>query len=402
MTSTSSTATTTTATATNSATAERKVLLAGKVLDKDKNDENKRLYSLIENQVDSTTDVWFNSVNELNDWLKSGGKLEGIGVWNGKWLNYRNKGPIIWGEEHSDDKNKFIKALHISNYLFESASEDSIPGHDRGNAESENEILKQLAHLKNVTEEGHELENKWLKLAGGVARFFQEVPESIKKLGQRRFQNDNYWYKHIIDLSETSGSGKGRWQELIEGVEKLKTVSPAQVASSNQGEDAAEITKTVQALQNLIQHMVTEGWNELIQGIINKNCDFPQIQSAIKEGKIKPQALGTSMETLLNLFKQLGEKMFLVVASDEEKQKDATIQSTEKEPLKQWALRREVYQMRNIRQAFSGSNPPVLTVMGIQHATNQEEALKEILKSFNGNLIKSPTIDAVVQYGEKP
>jgi len=52
-------------------------------------------------------EAWFNSISEMVNWIRAKGKLEGIGPWDGRWMNFTNKGPIVFGEEHNevDPKN---------------------------------------------------------------------------------------------------------------------------------------------------------------------------------------------------------------------------------------------------------------------------------------------------------
>jgi Domain of unknown function (DUF4157) len=370
---------------------ERKISIAGKVIDKDDNSNNKQLYQLVNNSFkEQCGDLWFNSVNELNLWMKNGGKLEGIGIWKGRFINLREKGPIVWGEHHDAGKMDFIKALNIEHYLVEGSSESTMGKGVEAEPKEQTELMKKLQKRKEVKDTGHELENRWVKLGCSVAQFWYFLPAHLRNICGRRKQTE------ILNTE--------RMLELIEGIEYLKSIK-----MTNNKEDIdvhrKEIREVVIELQEYILQMEKLGWGGLAEVFMTRDQKKKEskLKDFAKEQKeTKVNKLADLMTDFLLKIEHLGKLIFQGAASEEQKKKDTAIWETPgKDVLQKWALRREVFMLKSIQSALSHEPKPLLIVMGSQHAKNQQEQIEKLLVPTKGTLLIDATLDSLIEYGAK-
>ncbi len=130
-------------------------------------------------------EIWFTSGQQLQGYIRSKGKLEGVGVWNNRWMNFAGKGPIVFGEEHNEIRHQFIRALNITHYVVEGSFERSLSGVPAANIPPHaGDAASHQPYTGNGP--GKALENYWVRSAQSMARFWVEFETDLSNVDRVR------------------------------------------------------------------------------------------------------------------------------------------------------------------------------------------------------------------------
>ncbi|MBI1296158.1 DUF4157 domain-containing protein [bacterium] len=365
-----------------------RIKLNGKELEPEETN-NEDLYSLAAILVQGYEgNIWFNDVPEMTNWVEEKGKTEGIGVYKRKWLNFTNKGPIIWGEHHDAGKQQFIKGLNIKHFLVEGAHETSLHGHEVSGPEI-SESWKQTNQPYEGNAGGHAVENIWLKLAANVEHFWADLPNQLKGLGE----SGKYEGSGIVDVA--------RLGELYDGIRVLKAVKDPE--STDLDKRANKITDLVNKAKACITNLENAQWNTIEDELRQMGEMRGPFRDLKKKEGVKFAELSTNVEELFQCIVGIAKQQFKQLAKESELELDKKVnEDLGSTILEKWALRREIYQIKNIKAAFEKDPKPLLTTIGLRHAINQKEELESLLSPYKGKLIISATIEPLLDYGEKP
>lgn len=356
----------------------RKILIGGKLIDVEESDQNRRLYKLIEGQFGKTVgDVWFNSADELNKWMKNKGKLEGIGIWNGRWMNLNGKGPVVFGEEHNDVREDFVKALNINHRLIEGAFERSLFG--MADADIPQNSKDPNSHKKYSGDAtGKALENFWVRSAQSMARFFIGLEKDLEKIDS---QNPNI----------------GQLERLDELEEIMRTIEGIKPNPTDKAGIEKEINDELTAAKAFLDSANRAGLQELLDSM---KKDYRAYRSGLKDllAKFNTKELLDNFSGFRKSIENIGYLNFKANATPEDMAADDLTKNSD-EPFTVWGGRRELFMLKNLEDALKQTPPPMITTLGNAHATNQKGKLEEMLKKYGGTLliVKKPAEGAVAK-----
>jgi hypothetical protein len=303
-------------------------------------------------------EVWFNSGAEMVAWIRSLGTLEGIGVWDSRWMNFSGKGPIVFGEEHNEIRTDFIKALNIKHYVVEGAFERSLSGVDPRAIPAHSSSQAHQVYTGN--EQGKALENYWIRSAQSMARFWRAFEQDLDQLDPRGPLLSQI--ERVGELSELVNTIRGS---------RVQPGTPIQIQLDNA---RFHLDKAMQAgLGKLldIMKLAPRAYTSRLRELIDK-IEIGPLQFAFTEFR-------KSVE-------QLGYLNFAADASPEELDLDERTKGS-KEPFEVWGGRREHFMLKNLEAALTKNPPPLITTMGAAHARHQQDALQQLLRRHGGMLI---------------
>ncbi len=323
-----------------------------------------------------TGEVWFNSGLELQNWIRSIGKVEGIGVWNGRWMNFTGKGPIVFGEEHNDIRMDFINTLKIQHFVVEGAFERSLTGVD----DSDIPHHPHSAHQKYTGDtNGKALENFWVRSAQGMARFWINFENELRNINP---ESDYLWLKPIERLSEL--------EEII------RTIPLVRAKVDDKTEAEKHINEQILNAQFYLEKAFDVGLGKLLEQMKKGSRDYKiSLPRVLKEINARGKGLHylyVCFSGFRKAIEEIGYLHFSASASEEELFQDQYTKDSS-DPFKVWGGRREHFMLKNLEAALSQSPPPLITTMGVAHAKNQQHNLEALLHNHNGMLIMGSIVD---------
>ncbi|HWI07730.1 MAG TPA: hypothetical protein VNT54_09465 [Solirubrobacteraceae bacterium] len=332
--------------------------------------------------------VWFNTEQEAQAFAN--GTAEGMGVWNGRWVNLAGRGTIVFGEEHNEIRELFARALNIRRRLVEGAWERSLHGVPDVN------IAQHAADPRShrtYSGGGVALENYWLRAGQYMARFASPTIEALRVFAdevwtaRRRNEKPTAWIPPLE-----------RPDELIELVQTLQrtTVPPPAAADRLQ----REIVLALDTARYYAIRCEDFGLLDLarLDAATDRGARYRRIkwiENLAQQDPARSRWLHTCYAQLASAVQRLGHLQFLASAGEEEIAQDrlriaraagARAQDPEASPFYLWAPRREIAMLANLRAAMLEPRPPLLVTMGADHARNRRRELEELL-SGRGCLI---------------
>ncbi|WP_144395266.1 hypothetical protein [Pleionea sediminis] len=305
--------------------------------------------------------------------LYSQGKAEGMGVWNGKWVNLSGNGTIVFGEEHNELREDFVQAMNIRHRLIEGAFERSLHGVPLGNIPTP--PATHAAHKKyDGSETNKALENYWLRGGQYMARFGAATLKNIEQFVTNIDKNPSEAYIPPIDRPN-------ELQEL------MRTISGVRLpAISEQTPDSVrDVIAAVRNAQTQIAQSQQSGLTELIDTSISANRDRRGIYAhrALVEELTKEQAqqLLDNFTRISDAVKAIGSAQFKAIASESELENDVRrVAETQKfgakdDPFAIWGPRREVAMLSNLNAALQINPPPIFVSMGVAHSENRRDVI---------------------------
>ena len=359
------------------------VYVDGTKLPVDRDKEQSRYKALDLYAPNFKGEAWFNSEEELEQWIQSKGKMEGIGPWDGKWMNFTGKGPIVYGEEHNAIREAFIGALHITHRLVEGAAERSLTGVPDQNIPEAKDATE--SHKKYNADEGKALENYWLRAAQYMSYYYVKLESDLRQC----FYGKESMMREIEHLDS-----------LIELIDTILNTKP--VVSKDK--TAKEINIRLRVTQGHLKNALKTGLNDLLIEAKKRKgraWKFFTMQSFVPD--YRKSGKGKDLLVHFSCFKEsvehLGYLNFKANATQQDMESDA---QTKDDPsaLKVWAGRRELFMLKNLAEALTKNPKPLITTMGAAHAKNQKDKITAMLG--NGKLIIGDITEVAAYGAAKP
>jgi hypothetical protein len=331
-------------------------------------------------------EIWFNSWGEFNQWTANKGKVEGLGVWAGRWMNFTNKRPIVLGEEeHNDQKRtEFLKQLNIARVVVEAVSERSLAGVDSKGIPLHS--TKSTIHQKySGNGRGNALENYWTRSAQTMAKFWIKFEEGLDN-----FDPASRWTK-IPQISEY----EDEFDELVTTIEHITVGSMDE--KGRDGESKSAKTKKEGIEENINQELgrakahLEESKAAGLRKIISLDAHSASNLQEVLKG-VSVRAVHSAFVKFRKSVETIGNLNFRAGATEEELELDELTKNN-KDPFKVWAGRREHFMLKNLEHALAQSPPPLIITMGSVHATNQRGKIEELLNSRKGMLVMGSIAD---------
>lgn len=326
-------------------------------------------------------EIWFNSGSELETYIRSSGEVEGMGIWSGRWMNFNGKGPIVFGEEHNQIRNQFIRKLNISHTVIEGASERSLTGVDA--AAIPPSSIAPGAHRKYTGDDtGKALENYWVRSGLLMARFWVPFENELRAVDPA----DNFHHLNQVE--------HGRVLELEELMKTVDAILP--VTAGKQGNELLINEKIVTA-KFYLEKAYETGLQEMLTLLKENNyrtyrSDLPDVLRNINARGNGLHYLYVCFSEFRKCIEDIGYLHFRANASPEQLVDDSyTKDSTNVFTV--WAGRRELFMLKNLEEALQQNPQPVLVTMGADHARNQLHNLEALLHRYNGMLVIGSIVD---------
>lgn len=320
-------------------------------------------------------EMWFNSGQEMQTYIRSGGEVEGMGIWSGRWMNFSGKGPIVFGEQHNKIRDAFIQELNISHTVIEGASERSLTGVDDDAIPPSG--IEPGAHRKYAGDDtGKALENYWVRSGLLMARFWVPFENQLKAIDVA----DNF---PTLDQVEN-----GRVHEMEELIRTVGAIVPVTVGK--QGNELLINEKLITA-KFYLEKAYDTGLQEMLT--LLKQEDYRAYRSDLPDVLRDINARGNGLHYLYQCFSEfrkciedIGYLHFRENASPEDLVTDSYTKDS-KNAFTVWAGRRELFMLKNLEEALQQNPAPLLITMGADHARNQLHRLEELLHKYNGMLV---------------
>ncbi len=341
-----------------------------------------QLFNLL-NQLISRcdTEVWFNSDQEMSSWIQSQGKLEGIGIWDGKWMNFTGKGPIVFGEEHNDIRKEFIRALNINHFIVEGAFERSLTGvSPEFIPEPPASHVNHRKYSGDTT--GKALENFWVRSGQSMARFWVNFEKDLQNID-------------VINPDLNVIDNLGELEELMRTVSKVKAVTDRKTGIEKQ------INEAIQTAQFYLAAAQKAGLEDIINSMKLPYRAYmyrlPDVIKRVNGNGNGVNYLGMCFANFKQSIEDIGYLQFKASATEEELGADEYTKSSS-DPFEVWGGRRELFMLRNLEEALGKTPQPLITTMGATHARHQEARIESLLGPSGGRLIIGSITD-LADYG---
>lgn len=327
-------------------------------------------------------DVWFESPEQLQAYL-TGQKPEGVGVWNNWWVNFAGRGPVVLGETHGTGRDDFIKALNLSHFLVEGASERSLDekGGNAGVKDVPGYTNDATSHSRYDGSKGNALENYWVRSAGNMAEYWAKIDGDLG----------------AYDSNASDFPAINKPSELWELIKALYKSNP----EGGKGPVAQAFGVAHLAATALLDSGFTE-----IARAAHKKTPSKEIQASLQ--KLIDADKSTTAKKLEKAFKDfrvavegLGNERFLVEQPDDGELNLVEKAKASNSALAQWASRREFFMLKNLQEALNQNPPPLFITMGEQHAVNREGEIEQMLNKHQGLLLKRGSVNQVAAWRSK-
>lgn len=355
----------------------------------------KQIYKLV--KIKPRNDIWFNSEHELRTWLDNRGTTEGIGLWKGMWVNLVGKGPIVYAEErHDSDKYAFIEALNIKHYLVEAESERRLTGVD-GVGDSD-------IYTGDEEGTGHALENFWVRSGMSMDNFWGE--DTLKN------SLETGWCPTASELAELKKllrvvSGMPVSTPPLTPIEGAITKALGEAKRSLASAKECSLERIIATFEKHSQRGISPSKDlqeEICRLFYDKSYKDYSYEWGMYESQIGDRptenpnvaAFDGHFSRFKQAIKEIGHLQFKANASPEESsdflreddRRIGALASASKgerpmEVRKLWEGRRELFMLRNIREALAKGKRPLLITMGADHAKNQRGKIEALVGSRN-------------------
>jgi hypothetical protein len=351
--------------------------------------------------------VWFHSTAEAVAF--GAGTAEGMGVWDGHWVNLAGRGTIVFGEEHNDIREQFVQALRIRRRLVEGAWERSL--HGVSDANIPGHAVDPVSHAKYAGDDrGKALENYWLRAGQYMARYAEPAIEALSlfarnaRIIQRGLPapHEEPWIPPLENAGEL--------REIITTLQA--TTLPA--AAGNRADLSSRIIVELGTAKHYADRCAEFGLMEFIAlsarndraaryALIDWNHDLatrPRLarwmHACLKGLADAVEKLGHLQFSAMASAQEIATDLFKTTRADVRRQHGGKVGAFEL-----WAGRREVAMLANLRDAMLRQPAPILVTIGAAHARNRHRELEELLDGRGCLVIGDITILAALGREEK-
>jgi hypothetical protein len=340
--------------------------------------------------------AWFHDEQEAIDY--SMGIAEGMGVWNGEWVNLAGLGTIVLGEEHNDIREAFVTALNITHRLREGESERGLHGVDAASIPAP--AVNARVNSRYEGDDARALENYWLRAGQSIAAY---APKAIAAL--REFAG-----------SAELGADMGAWivpdavdPSLVELVRTLLgVVVPAVPEQPGVGRDVVVALADARVRASRCEELGFLAMADLAARKLapGGGRDADAAYAAwVDDLATRPEQAGQllgAVQSLAAAIERLGYAQFKAISSSDELALDASrvAAAPADDVFAVWSPRRDVAMLANLREAMTKDPPPMFVTMGREHAKRREPELEAMLRGRGRLLIGD--LAAVAALGKAP
>lgn len=325
-------------------------------------------------------EMWFHNLAEAQAYAD--GTAEGMGLWNGEWINLAGPGTLVFGEEHNAIREDLVRDLNVRHRLVEGAFERSLQGVDPQHIAAAPQGYEAHAKYDGGTQ-FKALENYWLRSGQYMERFAAPVLERLAQAAEASRQAALDDQVHEVWLPPLERPG-----ELLELIRTLRA-STLPVLDHTSTPAQRQTVTALSTAQHYAERCADFGLDDFIRVSMKEGRGGKVAQFEFwKSYRGKSRALSLlhrSFALLAESVEALGYQQFLASASPHELQTDAIRvqaartkkqQGQELTGFEVWSARREVAMLANLRDAMAQQPPPLLVTLGAAHARNRRQAIE--------------------------